>query len=72
MSREIDPRNPSINRAMPLREIELHERAPVTSDRLPGAHRVRVAGLDANTRQPGRDHLGERAGRGGQLCSACE
>lgn len=52
MSREIDRRDQSINRVTPLREAELHERAAATSDRLPGAHRVRIAGLDPNTGNP--------------------
>jgi extracellular elastinolytic metalloproteinase len=52
MGREIDRRDHSINRVTPLREAELHERASATSDRLPGAHRVRIAGLDPNTGNP--------------------
>ncbi|MEK6321044.1 MAG: hypothetical protein AABN33_05115 [Acidobacteriota bacterium] len=52
MSREIDRRDHSINRVTPLREAEMHERAAAASDRLPGAHRVRIAGLDPNTGNP--------------------
>jgi len=52
MSREIDRRDPSVNRVTPLREEELNERAAVVSDLLPGAHRVRVERLDAATGNP--------------------
>lgn len=52
MSREIDRRDHSVNRVTPLREAELRERAAATSDRLPGAHRVRIAGLDPTTGNP--------------------
>ncbi|MEK6300588.1 MAG: M36 family metallopeptidase [Acidobacteriota bacterium] len=52
MSREIDRRDQSVNRVTPLREAELHERAAAASDRLPGAHRVRIEGLDPNTGNP--------------------
>ncbi len=52
MSREIDRRDPSVNRATPLREAELNERAATASDLLPGAHRVRIEGLDAATGNP--------------------
>ena len=52
MSREIDRRDQSVNRVTPLREEELRERAAAASDRLPGAHRVRIAGLDATTGNP--------------------
>lgn len=52
MSREIDRRDQSVNRVTPLREEELRERAAAASDNLPGAHRVRVEGLDANTGNP--------------------
>lgn len=52
MSREIDRRDHSVNRATPVREGELRERAAAHSDRLPGAHRVRVARLDAVTGNP--------------------
>jgi extracellular elastinolytic metalloproteinase len=52
MGREIDRRDHSVNRVTPLREAELRERAAAASDRLPGAHRVRIAGLDPNTGNP--------------------
>jgi extracellular elastinolytic metalloproteinase len=50
MSREIDRRDQSVNRVTPLREEEMRERAAAAS--LPGAHRVRIEGLDANTGNP--------------------
>jgi extracellular elastinolytic metalloproteinase len=52
MSREIDRRDPSVNRITPSRETELRERAAAASDRLPGAHRVRVMGINPNTGNP--------------------
>jgi len=52
MSREIDRRDHNVNRVTPLREAELRERAAAASDRLPGAHRVRIAGLDPTTGNP--------------------
>jgi extracellular elastinolytic metalloproteinase len=52
MGREVDRRDHNVNRVTPLREMELRERAAAASDRLPGAHRVRIVGLDPNTGNP--------------------
>jgi extracellular elastinolytic metalloproteinase len=52
MSREIDRRDPSVNRLTPSRETELRERAAAASDRLSGAHRVRIVGLNPITGNP--------------------
>ena len=52
MSREIDRRDFSVNKVTPARETELHSRASDLPDRLPGAHRVRIASFDATTGNP--------------------
>lgn len=52
MSREIDRRDHSVNLVTPVREAELQERAAAASDRLPGAHRVRVGGVNSLTGNP--------------------
>jgi len=52
MGREIDRRDFSVNRATAAREAELGSLAAAVSDRLAGAHRLRVRGLDAVTGNP--------------------
>jgi extracellular elastinolytic metalloproteinase len=54
MAREIDRRDYSANKATPAREAELRSLASVVSDRLPGAHRIRITGFDARTGNPAR------------------
>lgn len=52
MGREIDRRDFSINRVTPTRENELRSLTSSVSDRLPGAHRVRIESFDATTGNP--------------------
>ena len=52
MAREIDRRNFSVNRVTRTRETELKSLASEVSDRLPGAHRVRIEKFDPNTGNP--------------------
>lgn len=52
MAREIDRRNFSINKVTTARETELVSLASEVSDRLPGAHRVRIESFDATTGNP--------------------
>jgi extracellular elastinolytic metalloproteinase len=52
MSREVDRRDYSVNKVTPARENELKSLASDVSDRLPGAHRVRIASFDATTGNP--------------------
>jgi extracellular elastinolytic metalloproteinase len=52
MSREIDRRDFSVNKVTPARERELKSRASRVSDRLPGAHRVRIESFDATSGNP--------------------
>ena len=52
MSREIDRRDFSVNKVTPAREIELRSRALDDSNRLPGAHRVRIESFNATTGNP--------------------
>jgi extracellular elastinolytic metalloproteinase len=52
MSREIDRRNLTPRRAMANRDAELRSVASAVSDRLPGAHRIRISRFDAATGNP--------------------
>jgi hypothetical protein len=52
MSRELDRRNFSINRVTSARKSELDSLALDVSDRLPGAHRVRIKEFNATTGNP--------------------
>ena len=52
MSRELDRRDFSVNRVTPTREAELRSRALDVSNRLPGAHRIRIERFDALTGNP--------------------
>ncbi len=49
MSREVDVRDLSATRMTADREAELRSMASEVSDRLPGAHRVRIRSFDAVT-----------------------
>jgi extracellular elastinolytic metalloproteinase len=52
MSREIDRRDFSQRRSILNRDAELRSLASAVSDRLPGAHRVRIARFDPATGNP--------------------
>ncbi|HEX2014771.1 MAG TPA: M36 family metallopeptidase, partial [Nitrososphaera sp.] len=52
MGREIDCRNFKVSKVTKAREVELKSLASQVSDRLPGAHRVRIKSLDATTGNP--------------------
>lgn len=52
MSREIDRRDFTVNKVTPTREAELRSRASDVSNRLPGAHRIRIESFDATTGNP--------------------
>lgn len=52
MSREVDLRNPDLDRATPDRVGELRLLASEASDELPGEHRVRITSFDATTGNP--------------------
>ena len=52
MSREIDSRDFSKRRTLENRETELRSVASAVSDRLPGAHRIRITQFDAATGNP--------------------
>jgi len=52
MAREVDCRDHSVSKAIGAREARLRSLASAVSDRLPGAHRVRVERLDATTGNP--------------------
>ncbi len=52
MAREVDCRDHSVSKANDAREARLRSLASAVSDRLPGAHRVRVERLDATTGNP--------------------
>lgn len=52
MSRELDRRNYGNNQVTPERKTELRSLASSVSDRLPGAHRIRIARHDATTGNP--------------------
>lgn len=52
MSREIDRRDFTTNKVTPHRETELRSRAVDVSNRLPGAHRIRIESFDAVTGNP--------------------
>ncbi len=52
MSREIDRRDYTERRIIPNREVELRSLASALSDRLPGAHRIRITRFDDATGNP--------------------
>ena len=52
MAREIDRRDATLNNVTPAREAELRSLAAAVSDRLPGAHRIRITGFDRRTGNP--------------------
>ena len=52
MAREIDRRDSTVNNVTPAREAEIRSLASAVSDRLPGAHRIRITGFDARTGNP--------------------
>ncbi len=52
MSRGIDRRDFSVNKVTSARESALNSLASEVSDRLPGAHRVRITSFDATTGNP--------------------
>jgi extracellular elastinolytic metalloproteinase len=52
MAREVDRRNFSVNKVTRIRETELESIASEVSDRLPGAHRLRIEKFDPNTGNP--------------------
>jgi extracellular elastinolytic metalloproteinase len=52
MAREIDRRNFSVNKVTRIRETELESIASEVSDRLPGAHRLRIEKFDPSTGNP--------------------
>lgn len=54
MAREVDRREPAAVRATPVRADRLEALADEISARLPGAHRLSIAGLDATTGNPSR------------------
>ena len=53
MSRELDCRNYSERKVVPDREAGLRSMASASSDRLPGAHRIRITRFDPTTGNPG-------------------
>src|ERR671932_804 len=52
MAREVDLRNPNVDRATPDRRDELELLASETSDQLPGEHRIRIENIDPTTGNP--------------------
>lgn len=52
MSREVDRRDPKVNRATAARRAELESRAREVSEKLPGEHKVEVVGVDRSTGNP--------------------
>jgi len=52
MGREVNRRNFKVSKVTKAREVELKSLASEVSDRLPGAHRVKIKSLDATTGNP--------------------